>query len=77
MKNLYKNAMLNYVSECYGNACSMVELVDVYKDIGREKGIDLRFVKKRVEKFCRKNGVAVNEIEVYGNVMKVKGFYKF
>jgi len=77
MKSLYKNAMLSYVNECYNETCSLVELVEVYKDIGRERGIDLRFVKKRVEKFCRENGKSVNEIEVGGSVLKVKGFYKF
>jgi hypothetical protein len=82
MKNLYKNEMLRYVSGCESGYVSVMELYMVYKDFGRynlgKKNLDVKFIKKRVEKFCRKNGgVKVNEIEVLGGVMKVKGFYKF
>ncbi len=82
MKNLYKNEMLRYVSGCESGYVSVMELYMVYKDFGRynlgKKNLDVKFIKKRVEKFCRKNGgVKVNEIEVLGGVIKVKGFYKF
>jgi hypothetical protein len=80
MKNLYKNEMLNYVSECESGNVSVVELCMVYKEVGYRIGkkLDVKFIKKRVEKFCRKNGgVKVNEIEVLGSFIKVKNFYKF
>ena len=82
MRNLYKNEMLRYVSGCECGIVSVMELYMVYKDFGRynlgKKNLDVKFIKKRVEKFCRKNGgVKVNEIEVLGSVIKVKNFYKF
>ena len=82
MRNLYKNEMLRYVSGCESGIVSVMELYMVYKDFGRynlgKKNLDVKFIKKRVEKFCRKNGgVKVNEIEVLGSVIKVKNFYKF
>ena len=42
--------------------------------------LDLKYVKKRVEKFCRKNGVEINEIEwndINKEKIKVKNWYKF
>ena len=74
--------MLRYVSGCESGIVSVMELYMVYKDFGRynlgKKNLDVKFIKKRVEKFCRKNGgVKVNEIEVLGSVIKVKNFYKF
>lgn len=74
--------MLRYVSGCESGYVSVMELYMVYKDFGRynlgKKNLDVKFIKKRVEKFCRKNGgVKVNEIEVLGSVIKVKNFYKF
>ena len=82
MRNLYKNEMLRYVSGCESGIVSVMELYMVYKDFGRynlgKKNLDVKFIKKRVEKFCRKNGgVKVNEIEVLGSFIKVKNFYKF
>ncbi len=74
--------MLRYVSGCESGYVSVMELYMVYKDFGRytlgKKDLDVKFIKKRVEKFCKKNGgVKVNEIEVLGSVYKVKDFYKF
>jgi|LauGreDrversion4_2_1035121.scaffolds.fasta_scaffold01684_3 hypothetical protein len=84
MKNLYKNEMLRYVSECRNGCVSVSELVCVYKDYGRfslgRMDLDLKYVKKRVEKFCRKNGVEINEIEwndLNKEKIKVKNWYKF
>ena len=74
--------MLSYVSGCESGNVSVRELCIVYMDYGiynlGKKNLDVKFIKKRVEKFCRKNGgVKVNEIEVLGSVIKVKNFYKF
>lgn len=82
-KNLYKNEMLRYVGGCESGYVSVMELYMVYKDFGRyslgKKNLDVKFIKKRVEKFCKKNGgVKVNEVVMNdGYVVKVKGFYKF
>ncbi len=80
MKNLYKNEMLRYVSECGDGIVSFVELCMVYKEMNRSLGRKLnnKFIEKRVEKFCKNNnGVKVNEIEILGSVIKVKNVYKF
>ncbi len=75
--------MLRYVSGCESGYVSVMELYMVYKDFGRynlgKKNLDVKFIKKRVEKFCRKNGgVKVNEIVMNnGYIVKVKNFYKF
>jgi hypothetical protein len=78
VKNLYRDEMMRYVSGCESGVCSVIELVMVYNDLGRSRNIDRSFVRKRVEKFCRKYGREVNEIEVNGYIVKnLKGFYKF
>jgi hypothetical protein len=80
MKNLYKNEMLRYVSECGDGIVSFVELCMVYKEMNRSLGRKLnnKFIEKRDEKFCKNNnGVKVNEIEILGSVIKVKNVYKF
>jgi hypothetical protein len=84
MKNLYKNKMLSYARECENGCVSLRELVCVYKDFGRfELGrmdLDLRYVRKRVEKFCKKYGVEISEIQMNSlnnEKVKVKNWYKF
>ena len=78
VKNLYRDEMLRYVSGCESGVCSVVELVMVYNEVGRSRKIDRRFVKKRVERFCRSYGVSVSEVELCcGMVGNLKGFYKF
>jgi len=79
VKNLYKNEMMRYVSGCESGCCSVIELVMVYNEMGRSRKIDRSFVRKRVEKFCRKYGKEVSEMEVFdGYVVKgLKNFYKF
>ena len=79
VKNLYRDEMLRYVSGCESGVCSVVELVMVYKDLGKSRNIDRSFVRKRVEKFCRKYGKEVSEVELSNGyiVKNVKNFYKF
>jgi hypothetical protein len=79
VKNLYKNEMMRYISGCDNGFCSVIELEMVYKDLGRSRKIDRSFVRKRVEKFCRKYGKEINEIELKdGYVLKnLRNFYKF
>lgn len=79
VKNLYRDEMLRYISGCESGCCSVIELVMVYKDLGRSRNIDRSFVRKRVEKFCRKYGKEVSEVELSnGYIIKnVKNFYKF
>jgi hypothetical protein len=79
VKNLYRDEMLRYVSGCESGVCSVIELVMVYKDLGKSRNIDRSFVRKRVEKFCRKYGKEVSEVELSNGyiVKNVKNFYKF
>lgn len=79
VKNLYRDEMLRYISGCESGCCSVIELVMVYKDLGRSRNIDRSFVRKRVEKFCRKYGKEVSEVELSNGyiVKNVKNFYKF
>lgn len=79
VKNLYRDEMLRYVSGCESGCCSVIELVMVYKDLGKSRNIDRSFVRKRVEKFCRKYGKEVSEVELSNGyiVKNVKNFYKF
>ena len=76
-KNLYRDEMLKYVSGCESGVCTVVELVSVYNEVGRSKKIDRRFVKKRVERFCRSYGTELTQLEIHGYVGNVKGFYQF
>lgn len=71
--------MLRYISGCESGCCSVIELVMVYKDLGKSRNIDRSFVRKRVEKFCRKYGKEVSEVELSNGyiVKNVKNFYKF
>jgi hypothetical protein len=79
VKNLYRDEMLRYVSGCESGYCSVIELVMVYKDLGKSRNIDRSFVRKRVEKFCRKYGKEVSEVELSNGyiVKNVKNIYKF
>ena len=79
VKNLYRDEMLRYVSGCESGCCSVIELVMVYNDLGKSRNIDRSFVRKRVEKFCRKYGKEVSEVELSNGyiVKNVKNFYKF
>lgn len=79
VKNLYRDEMLRYVSGCESGCCSVIELVMVYKDLGKSRNIDRSFVRKRVEKFCRKYGKEVSEVELSNGyiVKNVKNIYKF
>jgi hypothetical protein len=79
VKNLYRDEMLRYISGCESGCCSVIELVMVYKDLGKSRNIDRSFVRKRVEKFCRKYGKEVSEVELSNGyiVKNVKNFYKF
>lgn len=79
VKNLYRDEMLRYISGCESGVCSVIELVMVYKDLGKSRNIDRSFVRKRVEKFCRKYGKEVSEVELSNGyiVKNVKNFYKF
>ena len=81
VKNLYRDEMMRYVGGCESGRCSVIELVMVYNDMSKRLGrkIDRSFVRKRVEKFCRKYGKEVKEIKFEsGYVLKgLKNFYKF
>ena len=79
VKNLYRDEMLRYISGCESGCCSVIELVMVYKDLGKSRNIDRSFVRKRVEKFCRKYGKEVSEVELSNGyiVKNVKNIYKF
>lgn len=79
VKNLYRDEMLRYISGCESGCCSVIELVMVYNDLGKSRNIDRSFVRKRVEKFCRKYGKEVSEVELSNGyiVKNVKNFYKF
>lgn len=79
VKNLYRDEMLRYISGCESGCCSVIELVMVYKDLGKSRNIDRSFVRKRVEKFCRKYGKEVSKVELSNGyiVENVKNFYKF
>ena len=79
VKNLYRDEMLRYISGCESGCCSVIDLVMVYKDLGKSRNIDRSFVRKRVEKFCRKYGKEVSEVELSNGyiVKNVKNFYKF
>ena len=76
VKNLYKNEMMKYVSDC--EYVLVGELVMVYMACSVGRNIDSNFVKKRVEKFCRKYGKKVSEVEFDGYIVRnVKNVYKF
>jgi len=79
MRNLYKNAMVDYIKSTKSQIVTGAELVQVYKTIAKNNGlkISLDHVPLNVHKFAKKYGAPLIKVKNKNNRKTTVYYFSF